>query len=91
MQRQLQHRPLRASLQEQELAAALGVITAQLAAQHEAVESIAEDAQKSHDNVQGGNRELQQAVQRPGMLREVAVTILVSLTLLLVFLDWYSP
>lgn len=69
---------------------ALGVLSSELSQQSDVVQGIANSAYDSLDNVRKGNKELLEAVSRPSSLRHAATSLLLSLLVLLVFLDWYS-
>ena len=73
-----------------ELSALLGTISAELHTQQGDVQFIADAAEESRDHVRRGNRELAQAVARPSRIRDVAVALLLTLLLLLLFLDWHA-
>ncbi len=74
-----------------EVSRLMGEISAELAFQQDSVQFIAEAAEESQLNVRRGNRELAQATERPSLLRDAVVTLLLGLTALLLFLDWFTP
>jgi hypothetical protein len=69
----------------------LSLLSAELAAQADTVASIGDLAEESLGLVRRGNRELAAAVARPSRLREAALSVVLGLASLLVFLDWYAP
>lgn len=73
-----------------ELSSLMDTLTTELVSQADAVQTIADNTAESIENVKKGNRQLQQAVERPSTLREFLVTLIVIFTLILMFLDWFS-
>lgn len=74
-----------------ELSRLIGTISTELSAQHDAVQFVADAAAESRDNLRKGIRELEQATERPSFMKEFVVTFILLMTLLLLFLDWFSP
>jgi hypothetical protein len=58
------------------------------AAQAEQVAFVEQAAHAAREDVQSGNRELEQAAQRPHALRDAAVALILAMAAALVFLDW---
>jgi t-SNARE complex subunit (syntaxin) len=73
-----------------ELSAMMETLTTELMSQQDAVQTIADNTTESIEHVKKGNRQLQQAVQRPSTLREFLVTIIMIFTFVLLFLDWFT-
>ena len=66
----------------------LDTLGALFAAQSEQVAFVEQAAQAAREDVQSGNRELEQAAQRPHALRDAAVALLLAMAAALLFLDW---
>ena len=94
---QLRHRP-QLSVQDHThhlrtaelISQSINLVSSSLASQSESVAYVSEAAEASLENVRAGNRELEEVVKRPSTLRNAAVILLLSLTALLLFLDYYN-
>ena len=59
--------------------------------QNEVIDTLHQDAEVTEDNVDEGNRQLQQAVSRDSHgFRNLVVGLLLGASACLLFLDWYS-
>ena len=65
-------------------------LAATLVEQSADVAAIAEGASHSRENVQLGNRELREVLQRPNLLRDAVVGIVLALAAVLAFLERWS-
>ncbi len=74
-----------------EVSSLLATVAAELAAQAEQVQFVADAAEESRSNVAKGNRELRKATERPSAMRDAVLALTGVLALALIFLDWYTP
>jgi t-SNARE complex subunit (syntaxin) len=90
---QLERPPRLLSLQPAvlELSAMMAQISNELMTQGDAVQLISDEAVASRENVRAGTRELEKAVARPSLMKKFVVGLIASATLLILFLDWFSP
>jgi len=75
----------------QEITSLLDVLTTELTTQSDTVQSIAEDTEQSRIHITKGNRQLQLQNERPHTLRDFLLFIIILFSILLIFLDWYTP
>ena len=74
----------------QDVSAMVDFLAATLVEQSSDVAFIAESAATSRDNVEMGNVELREVQQRPNLLRDAVVAIVLALAAVLLFLDRWS-
>lgn len=80
----------RVERQMAEISAMLGVVSEKLLEQQEDVQAVLDDALAARAHVTEGNRHLREASQRPSRLRDFVVALLLILTGVLWFLDYYN-
>ena len=80
----------RVEQQMAEITAMLGVVSEKLLEQQDDVQAVLDDAVTARAHVAEGNRHLREASQRPSRLRDFVVTLLLILTCVLWFLDYYN-
>jgi hypothetical protein len=73
-----------------EISQMLALLSEKLGEQQADVESILADAVQARSHVAEGNKQLAEANERPSRLRDVVVFVLLLLTALLWWLDWYA-
>jgi hypothetical protein len=80
----------RVEQQMAEITAMLGVVSEKLLEQQEDVQAVLDDAVTARAHVTEGNRHLREASARPSRLRDFVVALLLILTFVLWFLDYYN-
>ena len=83
------HTELNLEGQMRDVSAILDLVAEKLAEQQDSVQSVLDDAIEARSNVRAGNKELQEANDRPSTLRDFVVCFLLLITAVLWFLDWY--
>ena len=81
----------RVSREVRETVALIDTLSEHLSLQSGTVSDIGELASASNLAVADGVGELRHALASPRSLRDFAVTLAISASLLLLFLDWFSP
>ena len=81
----------RVSREVRETVALIDTLSEHLSLQSGTVAEIGELASVSNLAVADGVSELRRALSSPRSLRDFAVMLALSASLLLIFLDWYSP
>lgn len=74
----------------EEISAMIGLISGKLVEQQHDVDDIGAMAEEAHAYVRQGNAELKQAEERPNLMRDFVVLIMVIFAALLWFLDWQT-
>lgn len=80
----------RVEQQMAEVSSMLTLLSEKLSEQQEDVQAILEHAVEARTHVVAGNKELAKANERPRSLRDFVVALLLLLTAILWFLDWYA-
>jgi len=68
----------------------IGLISGKLVEQQHDVDDIGALAEEAHAYVRQGNAELQKAEERPNLMRDFVVLVLLIFAALLWFFDWHT-